>query len=252
MKEFSQLVELMETLRGEHGCPWDKKQTLSSFKTYLLEEAYELVDALEKENAHMLKEELGDLLFHIVFIAQIAKEKGLFDINETLEDIYKKMYRRHPHVFNNKPANEESIPAQWEEIKRKEKSGSSLLSGVPRAMPALLRAYTITRRAAKVGFDWQHIDSIYEKLDEEIKELKDAQSRESAVSMKEELGDILFTVVNISRFLNIDPEDALRFSTDKFEKRFLYIERNTNFKNSSPDKLDTLWTEIKNIGKKKG
>lgn len=251
MEEFAQLIKLMETLRSNEGCLWDKKQTLDSFKTFLLEEVYELIEAIEKKNSEMLEEELGDLLFHIVFISQICKEQGLFSIKDVVSKVYQKMYHRHPHVFQ-KETDDRPIEKRWEELKKREKKDYSLLSNIPANMPSLLRAYTVSRRAAKTGFDWDDIENIYEKLFEEIEELKSAQSEENKQSMKEEIGDILFTMVNISRFLNIDPEDALRFTIDKFIRRFSYIENNTDINHTSLARMDALWNEIKNMEKQGG
>ncbi len=250
MEEFSRLVELMETLRSDEGCQWDRKQTTRSFKTFLLEEVYEAIEAIEKDNAKMLQEELGDLLFHIVFIAQICKEEHFFDIKDVINEVYQKMYNRHPHVFRGKTS-DEPIEKKWEEIKEEEKTGYSPLSGIPSNMPALLRAYAVTRRAARVGFDWKKIEDVYEKLFEEIEELKRAHATDNAASVREEIGDLLFTIVNISRFLNIDPEDALRFSIDKFINRFSYIEKNTDIVSTSLETMDTLWNDIKDIEKKR-
>ena len=163
MEEFTQLVELMATLRGEKGCSWDKKQTTKAFKTFLLEEVYELIDAIEKDDYKALKEELGDLLFHIVFISQICKDEKQFDIKEVVSSVYLKMYKRHPHVFMDAPS-DKPIEKKWEEIKKNEKENYSLLSNIPSTMPALLRAYIISRRAAHAGFDWENVDGIYEKM----------------------------------------------------------------------------------------
>jgi tetrapyrrole methylase family protein / MazG family protein len=246
MEEFSKLVELMATLRAEKGCPWDRKQTTKAFKTFLLEEVYELIDAIEKDDSAALEEELGDLLFHIVFISQICKEESRFDIRDVLTSTYNKMYNRHPHVFSDMPA-EESIEKKWEEIKREENPEYAPLSGIPRMLPALLRAYTISRRAAKLGFDWEKLEDIHEKLSEEIRELKAAEDSKDLSHIKEEIGDILFTMVNIARFHNIDPEDALRFTSDKFVRRFSYVENNTDVQTSTLTVMDGLWDEAKKI-----
>lgn len=251
MEEFSKLVELMATLRGERGCKWDKKQTIHSFKTFLLEEVYELIDAIEKEDYSHIKEELGDLLFHIVFISQICKEKSVFDIRDVLNFIYKKMYNRHPHVFlEDNP--DSPIEKRWEEIKKKEKEGYSPLKNIPATMPALLKAYVTTKRAAKVGFDWPSIEDVYKKLDEELMELKDAERKGNKEDIKEEIGDVLFTMVNISRFYGIDPEDALRATINKFIRRFSYIEQKTNLSNADLSLMDSLWDEIKSMEKEGG
>jgi tetrapyrrole methylase family protein/MazG family protein len=248
MEEFTNLVKLMETLRSDEGCPWDKKQTVDSFKTFLLEEVYEVVDAIEKQNIQMLQEELGDLLFHIIFIAQICKEQRLFEMKDIISGVYQKMYNRHPHVFQKKTSHI-PIEKRWEEIKKEEKKDYSPLSNIPQNMPALLRAYAVTRRAAGVGFDWKKIEDVYNKMFEEIGELKEAQNSENTASIKEEIGDLLFTIVNIARFLKTDPEDALRSTIDKFLRRFSYIEKNTDIKNASLETMDTLWNNIKHIEK---
>ncbi|OPY71604.1 MAG: Nucleoside triphosphate pyrophosphohydrolase [Syntrophorhabdus sp. PtaU1.Bin058] len=248
MKEFSNLVELVATLRGEEGCPWDRKQTLPAFKTFLLEEVYELIDAIEKDSTQSLREELGDLLFHIIFIARICAEQERFDIKDILEAEYRKMYNRHPHVFL-KESSEKPVQMRWEEIKKGEKEDYSLLSNIPVNIPALLRAYIITRRVARVGFDWEKLEDIYEKMHEEIGELKGAEEAKDIAAIKEEIGDLLFTIVNISRFHNIDPEDALRSTSEKFIRRFNYIEKNIDVGKSSLTDMDNLWNEIKNMEK---
>jgi len=248
VEEFTRLINLMETLRGDEGCPWDKKQTTDSFKTFLLEEVYEVIDAIEKKDAQMLQEELGDLLFHIIFIAQICKEQHLFEMKDVISGVYQKMYNRHPHVFQ-KETSPVPIEKRWEEIKKEEKKDYSPLSNIPTSMPALLRAYDVTKRAAGVGFDWKKIEDVYDKMFEEIEELKEAQTAEDTASIKEEIGDLLFTIVNISRFLNTDPEDALRFTINKFIHRFSYVEKNTDIRNASLETMDKLWNEIKHIEK---
>ena len=193
MEEFGKLVELMASLRGEHGCPWDKKQTEQSFKTFLLEEVYELIEAIEREDYPALKEELGDLLFHIVFIAQICKEKGRFEIRDVIRGTYDKMYGRHPHVFAREEDDGRPIEKRWEEI---EEAGESRL--FPRfqraAHPApLLRAYVVSKRAAKVGFDWEKLEDVHKKMREEIRELQEAEASASRDDIEEEVGDLLFT-----------------------------------------------------------
>jgi tetrapyrrole methylase family protein/MazG family protein len=240
MEEFSKLVELMATLRSDKGCPWDKKQTVDAFKTFLLEEVYELIDAIETSNYLSLKEELGDLLFHIVFIAQICKESGLFDITEVIKGVYDKMHHRHPHVFGTLPR-DTPIETKWEELKKNEKNDYSPLQNIPQIIPALLRAYIISRRAAKVGFD---------KMHEEIEELKKAEQSGDSALIREEIGDLLFTIVNIARFHNIDPEDALRATSNKFIRRFSYIEKNTDLSNATLETMDRLWNEVKGMEKK--
>jgi tetrapyrrole methylase family protein / MazG family protein len=249
MKEFSKLVKLMATLRSDKGCPWDKKQTIHGFKTFLLEEVYELLDAIETSNYLSLREELGDLLFHIVFIAQICKEEGLFDITEVVNGVYDKMHHRHPHVFGSLP-HDTPIEAKWEELKKSEKNDYSTLQNIPQIIPALLRAYIISRRAARVGFDWPKLEDVHEKMREEIAELQKAEQSGNAELIREEIGDLLFTVVNIARFHNIDPEDALRATSNKFVRRFSYIEKNTDLSSATLETMDRLWNEVKGMEKK--
>ncbi len=251
MREFSELVKIVEILRGEKGCPWDKKQTIGDFKTFLLEEVYELVDAIEKGDPDEIKEELGDLVFHVIFISQICKEDGKFGIEEVIADAKNKIIRRHPHVFGKEPL-QGPVPKMWEEIKRAEKGGSSLLEGIPKAMPALLKAYTVTRKVSRVGFDWEKVEDVYEKLQEEISELREAEGTKDKEKIKEEIGDLLFTIANISRFYGIDPEDALRKTVDKFVRRFSYIEEKLNNQNLDIQVMDRLWEEIKEKEKKGG
>jgi tetrapyrrole methylase family protein / MazG family protein len=248
MEEFSKLVELMSTLRSDKGCPWDKKQTIGNFKTFLLEEAYELVDAIEAANYLSLKEELGDLLFHIVFIAQICKDDGIFDIIEVIQGVYDKMHHRHPHVFGNLP-HDIPIETKWEDLKKSEKDNYSPLQNIPKIIPALLRAYIITKRAARFGFDWPRLEDVHGKMHEEIDELKKAEESGDSGLIREELGDLLFTIVNIARFHNIDPEDALRATSNKFLRRFSYIEKNTDLSNTTLETMDKLWNEVKGMEK---
>jgi len=249
MEEFSKLVGLMETLRSDKGCPWDRKQTVKEFKTYLLEEVYELIDAIDRDDGQALMEELGDLLFHIVFIAQICRERGLFDVRDVIANTYEKMYHRHPHVFKGAS---DGIPIEkkWEELKKEEKADYTPLGNIPPMMPALLRAYVITRRASKVGFDWAELADIYEKMSEEMGELRKAETSGSVAAVREEVGDLLFTMVNIARFQGIDPEDALRLTCDKFIRRFNYIEEKTDLESASLAVMDELWNEAKDIEKR--
>jgi MazG family protein len=250
MEAFDRLVTLMETLRGDEGCPWDRKQDIKAFKTFMLEELYEIIEAIENENLPELKEELGDLLFHIVFIAQICKERNAFDIKDIIEHVYEKMYHRHPHVFQKEDLGA-PIEVKWEELKQKERQDNySLLSHIPPSMPALLRAYVITKRAAKVGFDWPKIEDVYEKLEEEIAELHDAEAAGDQEHIREEIGDLLFTIVNIARFLSVDPEDARRATSNKFIRRFNYIEENTDIRSATLETMDKLWNEAKEKDRK--
>lgn len=249
MEEFSKLVELMATLRSDKGCPWDKKQTIGAFKTFLLEEVYELINSIEQADYKSIKEELGDLLFHIVFISQICKEDGFFDIREVIKNVYEKMHHRHPHVFGDMPP-DTPIETKWEELKKNEKENYSPLQDIPQIIPALLRSYIITKRAARVGFDWPKLEDVHQKMYEEIEELKKAEESGDSGLIREEIGDLLFTVVNISRFHSIDPEDALRSTSNKFVRRFHHIEKNTDLSNTTLEEMDRLWNEVKGMEKR--
>lgn len=247
---FTALVELVSALRGEHGCPWDKKQTTKAFRTFLVEEVYELIDAIEKDDYELVRGELGDLLFHIVFIARICEEHQLFTIWEVLSRVTDKMKGRHPHVFGSNSGEKVSVERQWEDIKREEGQAYRPLSGVPSILPALSRAYLITRRASKIGFDWEGVDDVYKKLEEELVELKEAVKAGNQADVEEEVGDLLFTIVNVARFHKVDPEAALRGTTEKFLRRFSYIEQKTDVATSSLGTMDALWNEAKNKEKK--
>jgi tetrapyrrole methylase family protein / MazG family protein len=251
LKEFSMLVKLMARLRGDRGCPWDRKQTLPVFKTFMLEEVYEAIDAIDRQDLTALREELGDLLFHIVFVAQICKENGAFDIKEVVEHVYRKMHYRHPHVFGKLTRNRD-IEQKWEELKRQEKEDYSLLANIPIAMPALLRALIISKRVSRVGFDWEHLNDVHVKLSEEIEELRQAETTENIDAIREEIGDTLFTLVNIARFHKVDPEEALRATTVKFVRRFSHIEKNVDLTDTSLSAMEKLWNEAKEMEKEGG
>ena len=252
MEEFTKLIGLMATLRGEAGCSWDKKQTEKSFRTFLLEEVYELIDAIEQNDHAVMKEELGDLLFHIVFICRICEERGFFDIRDVVASTYEKMRNRHPHIFL-REATDEPIEKRWEEIKRSEKEDYSPLAHVPRILPALLRAYVVSKRASRVGFDWERIEDIYGKLNEEIEELKQAATSGNREEIEDEVGDLLFTAANIARYYGVDPETALRGTIDKFVRRFSHIEKNLDLKKTANlDAMEALWTEVKDKEKRGG
>lgn len=249
MQEFTRLVKLMESLRAENGCAWDRKQTESAFRTFLLEEVYEAIDAIEKNDYPALMEELGDLLFHIVFIAQICREKQQFDIRDVIRTVYEKMYSRHPHVFGDKKDGK-PVEKRWEELKKAEKKDYSPVAHTPAILPALLRSYVISRRAARIGFDWEKLEDIYEKMYEEIRELKEAESSGVKENIEEEIGDLLFTISNIARFHGIDPETALRRTNEKFIRRFSHIEAHTDVTQADLKTMDALWNEIKRREKK--
>lgn len=252
---FQSLVEIMERLRGKRGCPWDREQTRQSIKPYLLEEAYELLEALDKEDTESIKEELGDLLFQILFHAQIAKEKGEFDIQDVLKTNREKMLTRHPHVFGNKEVStSREVLVNWEEIKKNEaknKKRESILDGVPYRLPALLKAYRFQEKASRVGFDWDNIRDVTKKIEEELGELKrELSAGKKTRLVEEEIGDLLFSIVNLSRFIKINPEEALKKTIDKFKKRFQKIEkelsrRGKNFKETTLEEMDEIWNRAK-------
>ncbi|MGI6065106.1 MAG: nucleoside triphosphate pyrophosphohydrolase [Bacillota bacterium] len=243
------LVQVMATLRGEGGCPWDREQNHDSIKKYLVEETYEVIEAIEEKNMHKLCDELGDLLLQIVFHAQMASEKGDFDINNVIKGVTEKMIRRHPHVFAGGHAeNSEEVLVKWEEIKAEEQNRPKRLLEVPRGLPALHRAQKIQEKAARVGFDWPSMEGAWEKITEEMVELQKAIK--TGTGEKEELGDLLFAVVNVARFLHVDAEEALRETMDKFNKRFSYIEDHAkvvgrDIKDLSLTEMDQLWDEAK-------
>lgn len=252
--DLSALVALMARLRGPNGCPWDRKQTPESLKPFLVEECYEVIDALDEGTPYKVKEELGDLLFQIVFHARIAEERGQFTIGDVVSAIHEKMVRRHPHVFGNVKADTAGeVVANWEAIKKTEKGyeeRTSILEGVPRHLPSLLRAHSLQERAARVGFDWNRLDEALPKLDEEMAEFKEALNAEDASGIEEELGDIFFMLVNISRFLGVNPEDALRKTISKFIHRFRYIEEHAadhgrSLNEMTLDEMERLWQEAK-------
>jgi len=252
--EFEKLLYVMEKLRGPDGCPWDKKQDLYSLKPYIIEEAYEVVEALEKENMDLLKEELGDLLLQVIFQAQIGKERKLFDIDDIIKGIVAKLIRRHPHVFGEKKVKSvQEVNKTWEEIKQKERiinKEGSILSDISKIQPSLNQAYEVQQKAAEVGFDWNEIEEVIAKIEEEIEELKEVIGDEDTDKIEDEMGDLLFAAVNLSRFKSINPEIALLRTINKFKKRFQYIETSLNKHNKDINKmslkeLDKFWEEAK-------
>lgn len=252
---FQELLNIMEKLRGDGGCPWDKEQTRESLKPFILEEAYELIEAIESGDPEKMKEELGDLLFQIVFQCQVAKERKEFEISDVIEKITKKMITRHPHVFGEAEYRTSAeVIVQWEEQKKLEgKRRESILEGVPEALPSLLRAHRLQNRAASVGFDWNKVGDALKKLDEELKEFKKALETKEKNEIGEELGDILFMLVNVSRFIGVNPEDALRKTIAKFISRFRYIEMKAadngrKLSDMTLSEMDKLWEEAKEKG----
>jgi MazG family protein len=261
-KLFEDLVAVLARLRAPGGCPWDREQTHLTLRTYLIEEAYEVLDAIEKGSAPELEEELGDLLLQILFHADMAREAGTFDISDIITGIRDKLVRRHPHVFGTVKADTAAqVLKNWAQLKAKEKQSSiqgadsppavpSTLDGIPRNLPALLEAYQMTRRAAQVGFDWDSIEGILEKLGEEIGELKAALKLSGLRAAEDEVGDILFSVVNIARFLGFDPEVTLKHSNLKFKQRFRDMEMQASLAGRtltqlSKEELEDLWKAAK-------
>ena len=262
--EFDRLVAIMARLRSPSGCPWDREQTLETLRPYLIEETYEAIEAIERRDWSQLAEELGDLQLQIVFQSQIASEEGQFTIEDVLRHINEKLIRRHPHVFGDESA---ETPGQvlhrWEQIKAEEKrnkgeangdSGDaqeSILDGVPRSQPAMLEARKIGRKAASAGFDWAQVDDIVEKLQEEIRELEAARTSASTEQLEEEVGDLLFTIVNIARHLKVNPELALRKANSKFRDRFAYVEdglrrQGKSLETAELEEMEQLWQQAKN------
>lgn len=245
-KLFEELVSIMEKLRSPEGCEWDRKQTHESLKPYLIEECYELIEAIDKKDDEMMKEELGDVLLQVVFHSQIAKERNAFSIDDVVEHLNSKLIRRHPHVFGDSSGYSYK---QWEDIKAQEKGKkkSSRVGEINPLVPALSMARRIQENAAQVGFDWDNIEGVYEKIEEELEELKKVRSTDGA---EEELGDLLFSIVNLSRFLGIDPESALRKATRKFVERFRRMEEMIErdglvLEELSLRELDEYWNRAK-------
>ncbi|MGE5235922.1 MAG: nucleoside triphosphate pyrophosphohydrolase [Acidobacteriota bacterium] len=252
---FDALIELSARLRAPDGCPWDREQTLESLKTYIIEEAYEVVDAITSEDPHLLAGELGDLLFQIVFAAQIARENGWFDAADACWAAHAKMVRRHPHVFGEVAvADADEVVRNWEAIKQGERNGEGALAGVPRHLPALLKALRITEKAAALGFDWERVDDVVDKLEEEVRELRvelRAGCDGAALTrVREELGDVLFVMANLARQIGVDPEAALQLANDKFTRRFSAMEalasaRGVQLSSLQLTELDELWNRVK-------
>ena len=255
-ERFQRLVDIMARLRAPGGCPWDREQTFDTIKPFLLEETYEVMDAIDARDWPELAGELGDLLLQAVFFSQMASEEGLFSIADALEAINSKLVRRHPHVFGDQTAQTEGdVRRIWSEVKAKEREGkpaaeTTLLGSVPRTLPALVEAQQIAGRAAQAGFDWENAGQVLEKLDEELAELAEARDAGSAAEVEDEIGDLLFVLVNLARFVKVDPEQALRKSNAKFRRRFGYVEqqlaaRGKRPADSSLEEMEALWQQAK-------
>ncbi len=254
--KFRRLVSIMARLRAPGGCPWDREQTFDTIKPFLLEESYEVMDAIDARDWSELKSELGDLMLQAVFFAQMASEQGHFGIEDSLDAINEKLVRRHPHVFGEETAETAGdVRKIWGEVKAEERrekgvAESGLLGSVPRTLPALVEAQHIASRAAHVGFDWENPDQVLEKLHEELGEFAEARRNASAEQLEDELGDLLFVLVNLARFVKVDPEQALRKTNAKFRARFGYIERRLAERGRKPedatlDEMEALWQESK-------
>jgi tetrapyrrole methylase family protein / MazG family protein len=266
---FKKLVELQARLRAPKGCPWDIEQTHLSLRTYLIEEAYEVLEALESGDDAKFAEELGDLLLQVVFHAQIAAEEGRFTAADVVSEIHQKMVRRHPHVFGEKSArNAAEVLKNWEQIKVEErraksagkgsgedsgeKTGASLLDGIPHTLPAVVQGFQLTRRASRIGFDWENVEGVVEKLQEELAELRKARALQLARQIEEEVGDVLFAAVNLARFLEVDPEIALKRTNTKFSTRFREMERiardsGRKLADVPRGEMESLWDRAKNL-----
>lgn len=252
--KIEDLRRIMELLRSDNGCPWDREQNHKSIRANLLEEAYEAVDAIDRANDTDLCEELGDVLLQVVFHARMAEEEGSFTLDDVADGICKKLILRHPHVFGEvKVSDSTEVLDNWDRIKRVEKKQETALStldSVPKAFPALMRAQKVGKRAAKAGFDWDAVDGVFDKITEETDELRAAISSGKREDMAEELGDLLFSIVNVARFLKLDAEDALQSATNKFIDRFGRVERlaasrGLDMETAGIDALDDLWNEVK-------
>jgi tetrapyrrole methylase family protein / MazG family protein len=255
---FEYLVEIMRTLRSPEGCPWDREQTLRSLRPFLLEETYEALEAIDSGNMDELREELGDLLFEVVFLARVCEEAGAFDITAAIETVATKLVRRHPHVFGDtaKAQSAEEVLGRWEELKRDERAAAGvapkrLLQGVPKTLPGLLRAYEYGSRAATAGFDWTRASDVLAKIREEVDEIEEALATAAgAPRMEEEMGDLLLAMASLSRKLGVEPENAIRRANDKFAARFTemerrFAERGVNMKDAGLDALEEEWERVK-------
>jgi ATP diphosphatase len=253
---FQKLVDIMQRLRGPGGCPWDREQTIHSLRGFVLEETYEVLDAIDNDDHDALRGEIGDLLFEGVFLAQIESDEGRFTVSDSLSAITEKLVRRHPHVFGSTEGVDTAgkVVEQWEQIKAREQKDAgarrALLSGVPKALPSLLRAYEIGTRVAAVGFDWARTEDVVDKIEEEVHELRAAVRDETRERAEEEMGDLLFSIANLARKLGIEPESALRKANEKFSTRFAALERRfeeqgRSVHDATLEEMEGVWSEIK-------
>jgi MazG family protein len=252
-RSFDELVALMTRLRGPDGCPWDRKQTLASLKPFIVEEAYEVVDAIDRDERSALAEELGDFLLQAVFVAEITREEGTFDIYDVITRIHDKLVRRHPHVFGDVEAKDaEQVLVNWEKLQNEERKAEnkSVLAGVPQSLPALLKASRLTEKASRVGFDWRRAEEVFAKIDEEVEELREAVEEKDQQKIHDEIGDLLFSIANIARKLEVNAEEALQSANRKFTRRFESMERTVrgegrNLDQLSLEQMDALWDQAK-------
>lgn len=257
---FQSLVDIMARLRGPQGCPWDREQTLESLRAFLLEETHEVLDAIDRGDTDALRGEIGDLIFEGVFLAQVCADEGRFTVTDSLGAITAKLIRRHPHIFDpeGRPLDTPAeVHQQWEQIKAKEQSDAgehrSVLRGLPKSLPSLLRAYEISTRAAAVGFDWAKAGDVVDKIEEEVAELRQAVASEGPARTEEEMGDLLFAIANLARKLGLEPESALRKANDKFTARFQALEdrlhaRGRSVHDASLEEMEREWQAIKQTG----
>jgi nucleoside triphosphate diphosphatase len=259
-REFQRLVDIMARLRGPRGCPWDREQTIQSLRGFVLEETYEVLDAIDRADHEALRSEIGDLLFEGVFVAQVETDAGLFSVADSLRAISQKLIRRHPHIFgttSSRVRTSSQVIEQWEQIKAREQEDAgerrSLLRGVPKSLPSLLRAHEIGTRAGTVGFDWPRTADVVDKIEEEVAELRRAVTSEGRERAEEEMGDVLFSIANLSRQLGIEPESALRKANEKFSARFEALEhaleaRGRSIHDATLEEMEAEWNVVKSVG----
>jgi len=256
--DIKSIVSVIKRLRGPSGCPWDREQTREKMGYYLVEEAHEAKEAIDGGSPEKIRDELGDLLFQLLTVIEMSEEMGEFTLAQVIQEAQDKMVRRHPHVFGKRSVNDANeVVANWVQIKREEQKGESegdsIVSGIPKSIPSLHRAYLITQRASRVGFDWEDREGVLKKLKEEVKELESAVSGGNKEKIVQEMGDLLFSIVNLGRFLEVDPESAVTKAVDRFISRFRYIEQRLKERGKDPsqstlEEMDQLWEEAKRAG----